>query len=250
MKAIYSCKLYRSSNRKSKIQAAISDPLNLELVTQLKSYLDDEYQQMIDAQEAKERASSAANLLDSRQDSDLESTGSDQANHSGPSGGFGGPVGGRPSLSEKFDMLLSDEDADDVDNDLGDRPDSFDEDVDDNTNEGHDSGMDEIEESTTIEGIEEINSSSTLDLPNEVKQVLNSDEVTKGVNRTLLKKNELWVHYSDDINLNNVMGPVIEKLSTPEYDYLAFNRLARSENAIVFQVNSAELVNEEELYGI
>ena len=45
MQAIYASKMYRASKNKDKIKAALKDPMNAELVTQLKSYLDKEYQQ-------------------------------------------------------------------------------------------------------------------------------------------------------------------------------------------------------------
>ena len=38
------------------------------------------------------------------------------------------------------------------------------------------------------------------------------------------------------MNLNNVMGSVIELVSALGYANLEFNRLARSDNAIVFQI--------------
>ena len=53
MKAIYSCKLYKASKRKDKIRAAIADPLNTELVTQLRSYLDDDFQDELEEAESK-----------------------------------------------------------------------------------------------------------------------------------------------------------------------------------------------------
>lgn len=69
----------------------------------------------------------------------------------------------------------------------------------------------------------------------DIKGILNALEDTKGVQRVGIKnENELWIYYNDSINLNNVMGPVIEELNKPGYTYLEFNRLARSDNAIVF----------------
>ena len=44
MKAIYASKLYKTSTRKNKIHAAIQNPVNAELVSQLAKYLDEEYQ--------------------------------------------------------------------------------------------------------------------------------------------------------------------------------------------------------------
>jgi hypothetical protein len=51
-----------------------------------------------------------------------------------------------------------------------------------------------------------------------------------------VKEDEAWVYFDDSINLNNVMGDVIDGLANP-YPWLAFNRLARSENAMVFVID-------------
>ena len=236
MKAIYASKLYKASSRKSKIQASIEDPINLELVTQIKSYLDEEYQDTVDRLQAKQKAQLVENMIEENSDNKPNSQPSSMdGRSSGPSRGFGGsPQGGHPSLSEKFDMLLSEDDDAGLNNELDDS------DVpqfDDPT----ESNLEDVEESTTIEGIDEITTSdksNTSDLSSDVKSLLSSDESTSGINRVIAKKNELWIHYNDDINLNNVMAPVIEKLSSSHLDCLNFNRLARSENAIVFQLDS------------
>lgn len=247
MKAIYACKLYKASNRKSKIEAAIADPLNLELVTQLKSYLDEEYQDVIDRQEAKDRADRLETFIDNGLDDNGSTPSTDHESAPAPSAGVGGPSGSRPSLSEKFDMLLSEgqQSTDVTDEPVDGNIDESIADVDESTQP---SDLEEIEESTAIEGIEQINPSdggtNTLDLCGDIKNLLSSDELTKGVNRALVKKNELWVHYNDDINLNTVMGPVIEKLNSSTYHDLNFNRLARSENAIVFQIDSSDMNTE------
>lgn len=59
---------------------------------------------------------------------------------------------------------------------------------------------------------------------------------TCGVDRVQFKDDEVWVYYNDKINLNNVMSVVIEVLNAANYTYLEFNRLARSDNAMVFQI--------------
>lgn len=242
VKAIYACKLYRASSRQDKIKAAIEDPLNLELVTQLKSYLDDEYQEIIDRQEASDKADLADNLMENTDTPDEGDFRDSNGSSSHPAGGFGGPSGSRPSLSEKFDMLMSGDEDEEVTDDTSD--DSIDDvELDDISDSPE---LDDVEESTTIEGVnDDIQVDNKVDIVEEVKTCLNSDVSTQGINRVIIKKNELWIHYNDDINLNNVMGPVIEKLST--YNYMDFNRLARSENAIVFQMNnsSIDVINEE-----
>lgn len=243
MKAIYACKLYKASNRKDKIKAAIADPLNAELVTQLKSYLDDDFQDELEEAEAQRRKHDKTGPVETDESKDV----SDKTLSEGHSGLPPRPSlgGGRSSLSEKFDALIDEEDNsvdDAVDTDIP---------SDEGEQEGEtDSDLQEIDESTDIPPSgTECPKKCLLDIVDEVKSLLNTDDSTRGMNRVLVKDNELWVYYNDNINLNNVMGPVIEKLNTTGYNYLDFNRLARSDNAIVFQNNAGPTpcTDEEEL---
>lgn len=71
----------------------------------------------------------------------------------------------------------------------------------------------------------------------DIMGMLNAKDDTSGVIRVNVKNNdEVWIHYNDSVNLNDVMVSVIEQLNRPGYTYLEFNRLARSENAVVFVV--------------
>lgn len=237
MKAIYSCKLYKTHPRKDKIKAAISNPINTELVSQLRSYLDDEYQPLADRPEP-----DVADDL--REDADdLSSDVND--------GGSSGSLGPRPtsgSLSAKFDALLGDEGASDdfTDSDMGDL-DSDADDVDDTDLDTEDETAGELEE---IGESTSISTSTDVNLTDAVKSSLCQYPELSKFNRVLEKNNELWIYYNDDVNLNNIMGSVIEQLVDDHLDQLEFNRLARSDNAIVFQVSTddlQEVSTEEEL---
>ena len=70
-----------------------------------------------------------------------------------------------------------------------------------------------------------------------IKGTLNVRDDTKGVSRIFVKDKELWIYYQDKINLNSVMEPVIEVLNGTGFTNLEFNRLARTENAIVFDIS-------------
>ena len=70
-----------------------------------------------------------------------------------------------------------------------------------------------------------------------LKGTLNSREDTKGVSRITKKEDELWIFYQDKVNLNSIMEPVIELMNASDFSYLEFNRLARSSNAIVFDIS-------------
>lgn len=238
MKAIYSCKLYKTHPRKDKIKAAISNPINTELVSQLRSYLDDEYQPLADRPEP--------DIAD-----DLRE-GADDLSSDVNDGGSSGSLGPRPtsgSLSAKFDALLGDEGASDdfTDSDMGDLDSDADDDVDDTDLDTEDETAGELEE---IGESTSISTSTDVNLTDAVKSSLCQYPELSKFNRVLEKNNELWIYYNDDVNLNNIMGSVIEQLVDDHLDQLEFNRLARSDNAIVFQVSTddpQEVSTEEEL---
>ena len=64
MQAIFASKLYRTSPRKDRIHAALSDPMNKELVQQLHSYLDKPYQKLQEKNAKKEADKQEADKLE------------------------------------------------------------------------------------------------------------------------------------------------------------------------------------------
>lgn len=106
-----------------------------------------------------------------------------------------------------------------------------------------DASKEETEASSSVEAasgcsLPRTDVTDNLDLEvKDIKGYLNADMETSGVSRVASKDDkEVWVYYNDNVNLNDVMVPVIEALNRPAYTYLEFNRLARSENAVVFVV--------------
>lgn len=184
--------MYKSSTRKRKIQAALSDPINQPLVTQLRSYLDDEY--------LKE------DLLEPEHDDKFTS---------------------RNKNIEKSEPVVDTSKEDNKD-DEGDTKDEGSMKVTDGKSDPSD-----IKSSISCC----IRSSIDLDV---LKGTLNAVDDTCGVLRIKVDedKKELWIYYNDDINLNDVMTPLIELLEASNYNYLIFNRLARSGNAVVFEISS------------
>ncbi len=235
MKAIYSCKLYKTHPRKDKIKAAISNPINAELVSQLRSYLDDEYQHLADRPET----DISDDLKEDEDNLSSDSGASESSNSLGPR-----PTSG--SLSAKFDALLGDEGEEGVDDSMdSDSVSDADSDLED-----MDEDVDPIEDLEDIGESTSISADTNMDLTSEVKEVLGKYPDLSRFNRVLEKNNELWIYYNDDVNLNNIMGSVIEHLMDDNLDQLEFNRLARSDNAIVFQVNlnnSQEVSTEEDI---
>jgi len=232
MESIFSSKLYMASPRKEQIKAALAFTGNAELVQQLASSLDEEYQtpQNVGEAEAIEVEDVETGEEDLFVDDDInpetdlmtvddltnKSSGSNKS-ASKPSSKSStpiGPKGPKPKRTEYTDVPDS-APSDDVSPDAPEP-------------KSDNSEKDETEASTKITSCEQI--SLTV-----LKESLNSREDTKGVSRIAEKENEVWIYYKDEVNLNNLMTEVIEYMMSAGYDTLEFNRLARSDNAIVFQ---------------
>lgn len=219
MKAIYASKLYKSSKYKDKIRANIVNPVNTELVKQLSEYLSEEaVEDVIDAVPDVDNPNDA-------QSKDFEKQVS--VKHKSISTP-------KPDTRNIKNMSNSDPNAS-----LDDTTEFEDDEVVDNDAEsGLEDSESNVDESSTVTGTPiEACDFDIYSRVDEIKGLLNSRQDTSSVNRILIKDNEFWVYYNDSINLNNVMGPAIELLNAANYYYLEFNRLARSDNAIVFQIN-------------
>ena len=223
LQRIYSSKLYVTSARKDKIHAAIQDPINAELVQQLSDYLDEAGQ---------EELAQAANKTKPANDTvDTGSSGTGNSRHEPSAGGsssFSGDV-----FSDFGDDELADVEPI-VEGEAAETPAAE-----------APAEPTEAEASTTIAGTP-ITANTTIiwttldDVVSDcdvIHGTLNSREDTKGVSRLQVKDNELWIYFHDDFNLNDKMIDVIEVLNSTGYTYLKFNRLARSNNAIVFDIS-------------
>lgn len=216
--AIYSSKLYKLSTRKSVISAATTSPMNVELVKQLRSYLDEEYQN--------DEYLDIGNPDVPEEDTEERIKPSEESSSGGGGGGSVTHIGGEGSLSGELKDAEQDE--------SGPTPPPSDE------------GKSDVGESVRLKSSKVISSyvsrtsvsesiASQLD---NIKGTLNLRSDTSGVVRVVLRvsESELWIYYNDDTNLNNVMEPVIMVLASQYGDCMTFNRLARTDNAIVFEV--------------
>ena len=232
LQRIYSSKLYVTSTRKDKIHAAMQDPINAELVQQLEEYLDDDAQielkQAIAEEKAKEQpaAQTEGGANGGGEETSPSSFTPSAPSHSSSPHSFTGDV-----MSDFGEDELADIDIPD---DVG----------------GEDSAPEPAEEPEPVESVTQegrpITSSTAViwttidDVASEcgvIQGTLNAREDTKGVTRLAVKDSELWIYYDDDSNLNDKMVDVIEVLNSTGYTYLKFNRLARSNNAIVFDIS-------------
>lgn len=229
--AIFASKLYKSSRRKDKIKAAFSDPLNAELVEQIDSYVSPEYRGYTESGETQEPSESdaSANVAE-----DNPNRGSNPSvSRKSPSGGgsfSGGGAGG--NIPGMFTDESSGEGPDIPDDSSSDN--GYDDEVvvDEPASSEPDTQQD-VEESTVVATTTLEDAALSTDV---IKGTLNASEDTAGVDRVLVKELELWIYYNDKINLNNVMTSVIDRLNAAGYTYLEFSRLARSDNAVVFDI--------------
>ena len=225
LERIYSSKIYVTSTRKDRIHAAMQKATNAELVVQLEEYLDDNAQEEL--QYAKDYT---AHKQVPSQENNSETVIPSESGDSASSSGFDGT----PS-SFTGDIM-----SDFGDDDLADIP------ADMSGDEASVETPEEPEavESVTQEGRPITSTTATLttldDLVSEcdiIKGTLNAREDTKGVIRLQVNDPELWIYFNDDSNLNDKMIEVISVLNSTGYTYLKFNRLARSNNAIVFDID-------------
>lgn len=226
--AIFASKLYQVSSRKDRIHSAYMNPLNAELVQQIDSYVSPKYQKLLDEEESQV----GENMNPAGGENSESSLGSGSSSSS--SGGGSSFSGGSGSFS-----------GGDIPGMITDEPDeSSDSDIDDTSSEvsapesapASDSEPDDdsVEQSTVI-----ASSCTEKDASLEtetMKGSLNAVEDTAGISRIRVKDKELWIYYQDSVNLNSVMGPVIDSMNALGYTYLEFSRLARSDNAIVFDI--------------
>ena len=218
--AIFASKLYQASSRKDRIHSAYMNPLNAELVQQIDSYVSPKYQKMLNTEE---QESADPQNLDTANTGEGDRGSSSGSSYSG-GGGSSFSGGGVPGMitDEPEDSLGDDIETDDVDVEPA----------------GDESSEPEVEES--VEQSTVIASSCTeKDAALEVdiiKGSLNVKDETSGVTRIRVKDKELWIYYQDSINLNSVMSDVIDTMNALGYTYLEFSRLARTDNAIVFDI--------------
>lgn len=244
MQAIFACKMFRSHPNQAMIVSALQNPINIELVTQLREYLDEEYL-------TPEYFGESPNTSESLEDVELESQEPSDSSEGSPIA----PVAPAPSGAAHEDSVPSDASESNkfLDDDIGNAAEGLEdfEDLDpvDDTSKP-------VEESTRIKASSLVDSTDTNIAPKletavgEIKGVLNLRQDTCGVVRVSCTNDELWIYYNDKINLNTVMSNVIEVLNATGYTYLDFNRLARTDNAIVFQINLVDTEHQVDPIGV
>ena len=235
MKAIFASKLYKASPRKDRIQAALNSLGNIALVQQLASSLDEEYKtpENLGVVDQLDEGSEVDNelLVDEEIDpendlvtlDDMADSMKKPSSHSSAPHSSAHPKG-------DFDNESEDKPKEDTSDLMPDSP----------ATEQPSDNKESAEASTKVTAATDIKinpvPAAAIDL-NVLKSTLNSREDIAGVSRIAEKENEIWIYYKDEVNLNNIMTNVIEMLmNSADYKNFTFNRLARSDNAIVFEV--------------
>jgi hypothetical protein len=232
---IYASKIYLTSNRQGKIHAAIQDPLNVELVQQISDYLDtdakEELAEAVEFNEAKEASSKEAEAPEGNVFDGVEAPTSSGGpslgggSHRSSSGGSIPPMpsgGGDPFEEFESDEPDAPDDAPSDDNAPAEAPSE---------------PPADIEEATEITGVDEVSDTDEVVLQSGVlKKLLNSEDDTSGVARVDIDDKETWVYYEDKVNLNDILDEVISAIKNAKYDMLKFSRLARTDNAVVFDI--------------
>lgn len=224
IKSITTSKLFVTSSRQRAIVAAIENPVNAELVQQLSEYLSDESKEDLkEALQSNQLASEASasqsgdSSVDAGDTNDVDFGGADT-----PSS-VGGPA---PSGGNVFDDFSFDDTGSETAADEG-AP-------------SEESAA--VEESTSVSGNAILGATNISDISvpvTEIKGLLNANSDTCGIIRAECEDDEFWLYYADEVNLNDIMISVIEILNASGYTYLKFNRLGRSNNAIIFDIKQS-----------
>lgn len=218
--AIFASKLYQASSRKDRIHSAYMNPLNAELVQQIDSYVSPKYQKLLEPKEQEPADSQNLDTANTGEDTSRSSSGSSYSGGGGSS--FSG--GGVPGMitDEPADSSVDDIETEDVD-------------VEPSGEESLEPQEDASVEQSTVIASSCTEKDAALEVDT-IKGSLNVKDETSGVTRVRVKDKELWIYYQDSINLNSVMPDVIDTMNALGYTYLEFSRLARTDNAIVFDI--------------
>lgn len=236
---ITACKLYKSSPRKQQIlikaSSAIktSKALNVQQPWQVDvpaNKQDTANVEMKDTADAKQQGDDELPVNDKRRATTLKSnvhtrkpSSSKPSSHSSTDQGASKPSTDTNTPDASDDTLNPSSDA-----------------ADGSSTSSSDDNVDSATHVTAACGVSLPRIDVTDDMRNEVESIkgtLNSQQLTCGVTRVAVKDDEVWCYYNDSVNLNEVMVEAIDLVSKAGYSYLEFNRLARSDNAIVFVIS-------------
>lgn len=221
--------MFKCSKHRDKILAAYNNPINRQLVQQIdNSYNNPDLGEEVEVDEA---------AVDKG-----GSTAASKPKPKSPKGFSGGYSGGGFSDSGLDDADLNDSEFDNIDTD---NADNVELDVPEDVSKEDTSDADDIDESTNINK-QPIHSStyvtveSVSNAVNILPGTLNMKDETKGASQVILrggKDNEVWIYYDPEIKLTNILEDVNNTLLEQNMYFLEFDRVARDDNAIVYNIN-------------
>ena len=218
----------------------MEDPINLELVQQISDYLDDDSKQVLKQAIADNQAKEAANApaSDTTEETNVFD-GFTPSSHGGGGGFSSGGFSGGDAFAD-FDGGEGDMPEGDLGGDAT---------SDDGSAPATDAldtepvADEPVEENTAVTQ-EEVISADDINAEEEtavlqsgiIKKLLNDQEDAQGVVRVDIDDKDVWIYYDDKVNLNDVLDNVISIIKSNGYDMLKFSRLARTDNAVVFDI--------------
>lgn len=221
--SILESKMLQGSRDKSKILAAMNDPINMELKQQLAEYVD--IPSVEEDEESEDGKGSKVHRKDKAEDSG-------KGPHDGKPGKAAKPKATKNAGSHRPKPASFEDASDEAGEPDGEK----------SSDDRGESGS--VDSSVTAPGSKVMASSVTADevaaAVNEIPGTFNMVDDTKGVTHAVLKggsDNEVWVYFDDDTDINKVLEHANRMLSDAGYYFLAFDRVSRSDNAIVYAIN-------------
>lgn len=231
MTSIFESKIYASlsQERKDKVKAAYLNPVNLELVQQLSTYLDAPVEN--DPELGWQNGADVNNVSEKSKENTKPEV--EEGSHSTSSE----TRRTLPSMNKLVKDLKDEENTNDasilepssVENPVAEPA----------------PGSDSSNTTTTTQQPESAEASTAIkascfNVPevdlDTIKGTLNAREETTGVTQIRRRENEIWIYYGDKVNLNTILPTTIDLIAYID-PRLEFNRLARSNNAIVFEIS-------------
>ena len=246
MTSIFESKIYASlsQERKDKVKAAYLNPVNLELVQQLSTYLDEPVE-----------SDPEFNNQDTVHVNDVSKKSNENIKPRVQEGSHSASSKARRTLPSMNKLVkdLEDEENTNV-GELDVEPSSTQNSVAEPDTESEPSNTTTTAQQSESTEASTVIKASCCNVPevdlDTIRGTLNAREETTGVTQIRRRENEIWIYYGDKVNLNNILPITIDIIAYID-PRLEFNRLARSNNAIVFELTCdmtypVEVKNEKE----
>ena len=224
---IVSSKLFSGSADRTKILSALANPLNSELLQQSAEDIKEPVKEIV-PEETNDNGASESKLAKGKKGNVTKKSGK-------------GGVKSITSEPKPVTFKKRSDESSDTDDSSDDIPETSDKvNVEELLFESNEKEKEENSERVITNSIE---ASSNIEYVSVnagvIKDTLNNYADTKGVVSVAVKEEnspEMWLYYDDETNLNDTIYAVVSLFNSSGYNMIKFNRLARSNNAIVFDI--------------